>query len=58
MYIGISVIHFDQFKDMELSGLDSLGEDAFYVNKNNSRFDSYGVADGVGGWRSRGVDPR
>ena len=36
----------------------SLGEDAFFMNKTDSQIDSYGVADGVGGWRSKGIDPR
>ena len=34
-----------------------MGEDAFYLNKTKSDYDSYGVADGVGGWRNQGVDP-
>ena len=36
----------------------SLGEDAFYINKTENTIDTYGVADGVGGWRNQGVDPR
>jgi len=44
-------------KDKEQAGIDSLGEDAFYLNKTKSDYDSYGVADGVGGWRNQGVDP-
>lgn len=43
--------------DKMQSGMDSFGEDAFYLNKTKSEFDSFGVADGVGGWRNQGVDP-
>lgn len=35
-----------------------LGEDAFYINKTKDSIDTYGLADGVGGWRNQGVDPR
>ena len=45
-------------KDKEQTGFDKFGEDAFYLNKSLSDYDSYGVADGVGGWRNQGVDPR
>ena len=36
----------------------NLGEDAFFINKTDSKIDTFGVADGVGGWRLQGVDPR
>ena len=39
------------------AGIDNLGEDAFFVNRTADQFDSFGVADGVGGWRNQGVDP-
>jgi len=38
-------------------GVESLGEDAFFLNKTAERYDAYGIADGVGGWRRQGVDP-
>ena len=43
--------------DDEKAGIDSLGEDAFFLSKTKKKFDFYGVADGVGGWRRQGVDP-
>ena len=36
----------------------NLGEDAFFINKTETNIDTFGVADGVGGWRLQGVDPR
>merc|ERR1712130_25042 len=33
------------------------GEDAFFINKTDSDIDTYGIADGVGGWRRQGIDP-
>merc|ERR1712106_470584 len=53
-YEHVSYFHIE--KNAARAGVDSLGEDAFYVNSTVDRFDSYGVADGVGGWRNQGVD--
>jgi len=54
-YEHVSYFHIE--RNAARAGVDSLGEDAFYVNTTVDRFDSYGVADGVGGWRNQGVDP-
>jgi len=54
-YQHVGYFHID--KGDVRAGCDSFGEDAFYVNTTGSRFDSIGVADGVGGWRNQGVDP-
>merc|ERR1712210_284789 len=35
----------------------NVGEDAFFLKKTLGPVDNYGVADGVGGWRTKGVDP-
>ena len=35
----------------------NVGEDAFFLRKTLGPVDNYGVADGVGGWRTKGVDP-
>ena len=54
-YEHVSYFHIEN--STARAGVDSLGEDAFYINTTLDRFDSYGVADGVGGWRNQGVDP-